>query len=183
MAWRRHLNAYDLITENHFHDLGKLCFAFTAFWGYLTFAQYLIMWYGNMAEETHFFRLRLIQPWRWVTFSAVVLVFAPFFGLMARAAKVYLPTFVLFAVCTVVGTWLQRYVEVYPSLYGVAPGLPFGLWELGVTALYFGVWGLSYIAFMDAFPKTRVTLLTSPYRDEVQVPVDAKTMEPLPAHE
>jgi len=38
-------------------------------------------------------------------------------------------------------------------------------------------------SFMDAFPKFRVLLLTSPYRDEVQVPVDARTMEPLPAHE
>ena len=184
MAWRKRLNAYDLITENHFHDLGKLCFAFTAFWGYLTFAQYLIIWYGNMGEETHFFRLRLVAPWQWVTFSVAILVFVmPFFGLMSRAAKVFLPTFVLFALCTVLGTWLQRYLEVYPSLYGVAPSLPFGLWELGVTALYLGSWALCYIAFMDAFPKTRVTLLTSPFRDEVQVPVDPKTMEPLPAHE
>ena len=37
MAWRRYLGAEGIIGENHFHDLGKLCFAFTAFWGYLTF--------------------------------------------------------------------------------------------------------------------------------------------------
>ena len=37
MAWRRYLVRYDLIQDKHFHDLGKLCFAFTAFWGYLTF--------------------------------------------------------------------------------------------------------------------------------------------------
>ena len=49
-----------MVQERHFHDLGKLGFAFTAFWGYLTFGQYLVMWYGNMGEETHFFRLRLI---------------------------------------------------------------------------------------------------------------------------
>ena len=46
-----------------FHDLGKLCFAFTAFWGYFTFGQYLVNWYGNLAEETHWQRLRLIQPY------------------------------------------------------------------------------------------------------------------------
>lgn len=182
--WRRHLNAYDLITEAHIHDLGKLCFAFSAFWGYLTFAQYLIMWFGNMGEETHFWRLRLIAPWKWVTFSVFILVFVvPFFGLMSRAAKVFLPTFVLFAVCSLIGTWLQRYGEVYPSLYGVAPHLPFGIWELGVFALYLGTFGLCYAGFMDAFPRMRVFMLTSPYRDEVQVPVDAETMEPLPAHE
>ena len=184
MWWRKHLNAYDLITEAHFHDLGKLCFAFTAFWGYLTFAQYLIMWFGNMGEETHFWRLRLIAPWKWMTFSVFILVFVlPFFGLMSRAAKVFLPTFILFAVCSLVGTWFQRYGEVYPSLYGVIPHFPFGLWEIGVFALYLGSFGLCYFAFMDAFPRMRVFMLTSPYRDEVQVPVDPKTMEPLPAHE
>ena len=40
--------------RDHFHDIGKLCFAFTAFWGYLTFGQYLVIWYGNMGEETFF---------------------------------------------------------------------------------------------------------------------------------
>ena len=182
--WRKHLNAYDLITETHIHDLGKLCFAFSAFWGYLTFAQYLIMWFGNMGEETHFWRLRLIAPWKWMTFSVFILVFVvPFFGLMSRAAKVFLPTFILFAVASIVGTWLQRYGEVYPSLYGVASSLPFGPWELGVFALYLGTFGICYTSFMDAFPRMRVFLMTSPYRDEVQVPVDPRTMEPLPAHE
>jgi hypothetical protein len=76
-----------------------------------------------------------------------------------------------------------RYLEVYPSLYGVAPSLPFGLWEVGILLGYIGIWGTCYLAFMNAFPRARVTLMTSPYRDEVQIPVDAETMEPLPAHE
>jgi hypothetical protein len=185
MAWRRYLAADDLITETHFHDLGKLCFAFTAFWGYLTFSQFLIIWYANMAEETHWPRLRLIAPWKGATFAAAMLAFgAPFFGLMSKAAKLFFPTFILFAVCSLLGTWLQRYVTVYPALYGDTPtSMPFGVWEIGVAFMYLGIWGLCYSAFMDAFPKMRVVLQTSPYRDEVQVPVDPKTMEPLPAHE
>jgi hypothetical protein len=184
MAWRRFLNVYDLVTEHHIHDLGKLCFAFTAFWGYLTFGQYLIIWYGNLAEETHWTRLRLIAPWQGVTLAIVFLAFVlPFFGLMSRAAKVFLPTFILFALCAILGHYLVRYDEVYPALYGVADNEPFGLWEIGAFLLYAGTWGTSYMAFMDAFPRMRTTLMTSPYRDEVQVPVDPDTMEPLPAHE
>ncbi len=184
MAWRRYLNRYDLITDRHFHDLGKLCFAFTAFWGYLTFGQYLVIWYGNLGEETHWMRLRLIHPWEGLTIAVVVLMFViPFFGLLSRAAKVFLPTMAIFALSTVVGLWFHRYLEVYPSLYGVTADLPFGLWEIGIGLGYLGVWGLCYLAFMDAFPRFRVTLMTSPNRDEVQVPVNAKTMEPLPAHE
>jgi hypothetical protein len=184
MWWRKELRAYDMITEAHFHDLGKLAFAFTAFWGYLTFSQYLVIWYGNFAEETHFMRLRFIPPWKWLAFALIFMNFLiPFLGLVSRAAKVYLPTFVAFATISLVGTWLQRYLEVYPSLYGVADHLPFGIWEIGLALFYLGVFGSTYFLFMNAFPRMRVTLMTSPFRDEVQVPVDPETMEPLPAHE
>ena len=184
MAWRRFLGAEALIGENIFHDLGKLCFAFTAFWGYLTFSQFLIIWYGNMGEETHWPRLRLIEPWVHFSVSAVMMVFfAPFFGLLSRAAKVYRPTLALFATISLGGMFLVRYLEVYPSLYGEATANPFGIWEVAVLLGFAGIWGTCYLAFMNAFPRMRVTLMTSPYRDEVQVPVDAKTMEPLPAHE
>ncbi|HUQ19760.1 MAG TPA: hypothetical protein VM099_09125 [Gemmatimonadaceae bacterium] len=183
MAWRRYLGAYDLITEKHFHDLGKLCFAFTAFWGYITFGQYLVIWYGNMGEETHWARLRLIQPWLPVTLTAVTLMFGPFFGLMSRAAKVYLPTMALFAMFTVVGLWFHRYLEIYPSIYHASTDVPLGFWEFGITLGFLGIWGFCYTSFMDAFPRMRVVFMTSPFRDEVQVPVNAKTMEPLPAHE
>jgi hypothetical protein len=184
MAWRRFLGRYDLIEDRHFHDLGKLVFAFTAFWGYLTFGQYLVIWYGNVGEETHWMRLRLIAGWRVPTLVGLVLMFCfPFFGLLSRAAKVFLPTMLLFSMGTVVGLWIHRYIEVYPSIYGVVPHALIGVWEIGVTAGLLGIWGLCYLAFMDAFPRMRVLLMTSPFRDEVQVPVDPRTMEPLPAHE
>jgi hypothetical protein len=90
-------------------------------------------------------------------------------------------------------------VEIYPSIYAAGPAgaeaqvgeavtttaasAPFGLYEVGVTLGFLGLWGLCYLAFMNAFPRMRVMMLTSPYRDEVQVPVNPETMEPLPAHE
>ena len=184
MWWRNQMKVDDLVTINHFWDLGKLCFAFTAFFGYISFAQYLVVWYGNLPEETHFYNLRLSGVWKPVTQLIPILAFAlPFGGLISKAAKVYLPTFVLFAIASLVGTWLHRYIEVYPSIYGVAEHLPFGLYEIGVTLGMLGLWFTCYFAFMDAFPKMRVFMMTSKYRDEVQVPVDPRTMEPLPAHE
>jgi hypothetical protein len=184
MWWRRYLNAYELIPEAKFHDLGKLCFAFTAFWGYLTFGQYLVNWYGNMAEETHWQRLHLVRPWLPFTLGVVFLVFVlPFFGLVSRAAKVYLPTFIAFAFASLLGLWTLRYIEVYPPVHGIVERAPFGIWEIGVTLGVLGLWGASYAAFMNAFPRMRVVLMTSKHRDEVQVPVNPDTMEPLPAHE
>ncbi len=88
LAWRRFLGAEEYIRENIFHDLGKLCFAFTAFWGYLTFGQYLVLWYGNLGEETHWPRIRLIEPWVRMTVSAVLMVFfLPFFGLISKRGE------------------------------------------------------------------------------------------------
>jgi hypothetical protein len=184
-AWQSHLDgAAGLIEEVHFHDIGKLCFAFTAFWGYLTFGQYLVIWHGNLGEETFFMHNRLAGVWKWFTVASVIMVFfAPFFGLLSRAAKVKKLPMTIFALSSLVGMWVMRYIEVYPSTYGVPDRLPFGLWELGCLLLYGGLWGVCYTKFMDAFPRIRVTLSTSPYRDEVQVPVNPETMEPLPAHE
>jgi hypothetical protein len=195
--WRNALGAEELIQERHFHDIGKLCFAFTAFWGYITFSQFLVIWYGNMPEETHFFFLRMSHPWVGMTVGVGVLMFVlPFFGLMGKFPKIFTPTMTFFALSSITGLWMQRYVEIYPSIYaasaeplagaeGAASSipLPFGLYEIGVTLGFLGLWGVCYLAFMNAFPRIRVLMLTSVYRDEIQVPVDPKTMEPLPAHE
>jgi hypothetical protein len=184
LSWRKFLGAYDLIGEKHFHDLGKLCFAFTAFWGYLTFGQYLVIWYGNFAEETHWMRLRLMSPWKNLSLVVVYMMFVlPFPGLISRAAKVFLPTLAFFAIVSVVGLWFHRYIEVYPALHSEALAAPLGIWEIGVTLGFLGAWGLCYASFMNAFPRMRVTLMTSAHRDEVQIPVNPETMEPLPAHE
>jgi len=175
----------ELVTEKHYHDVGKLCFAFTAFWGYITFSQFLIIWYGNLAEETHFFTLRLTGVWKTTTMAAALLTFiVPFFGLLSVKAKTFSPTMILFATSSFLGLWFARYTEIYPSIYGTkVDHLPLGFWELGIFAGFAGLFAWSYAQFMDAFPKAQVFKMTSPYRDEVQVPVDPDTMEPLPAHE
>ena len=125
-----------------------------------------------------------MEPWVRFSVSAVMCVFfAPFFGLLSRAAKVFRPTLALFTLISLGGMFLVRFLEVYPSLYFEPSSNPFGILEIAVALGFLGIWGTCYLAFMNAFPRMRVTLMTSPYRDEVQVPVNAKTMEPLPAHE
>ena len=181
--FRTQLVAHEIIGEQQFHDIGKLCFAFTAFWGYLTFSQYLVIWYGNWNEETHFFNLRLSGVWKTWTLATVVLMFLPFFGLMGKYPKMWAPTMTFFAVSSILGLWIHRYIELYPSIYGEVTTLPFGLYEVACFVGYLGLWGWCYTSFLDAFPKIRVFMMTSEYRDEVQIPVDAETMEPLPAHE
>jgi hypothetical protein len=76
------------VTVEHYHDMGKLVFAFIVFWTYIAFSQYMLIWYGNLPEETFWFLRR--QTGEWTQLSLLLLFghFAvPFFGLISRSPK------------------------------------------------------------------------------------------------
>jgi hypothetical protein len=78
----------DVITVEHYHDLGKLLFGFTVFWAYIGFCQFFLIWYGNIPEETMWYRHRLHGSWAAVSvFLAVGHFGLPFFYLMPRSIK------------------------------------------------------------------------------------------------
>jgi hypothetical protein len=77
-----------VITVEHLHDVGKFLFAFTAFWAYIAFSQFFLVWYANLPEETIWFKARLEGSWKVVSILLIVGHFvAPFFFLMGRAVK------------------------------------------------------------------------------------------------
>jgi hypothetical protein len=76
------------VGTEHFHDLGKLLFAFTVFWAYIGFSQYFLIWYGNIPEETIFFRSRAVGSWGSVSLWLAAAHFViPFFFFMPRTVK------------------------------------------------------------------------------------------------
>ena len=152
--WRRHLGLQDLVTPATFHDLGKLCFGFTVFWAYLFFSQFLVIWYGNLPEETSFLFLRMVRPeWRGISTAMLVLVFLiPFWGLIGVKPKKTPALLGTFATISLVGLWTDRYVFTMPSMVQEAPKLPLGWPELAVTAGFLGLWGLAYVWFARRFP-------------------------------
>jgi hypothetical protein len=76
------------ITVEHQHDLGKLLFAFIFFWSYVAFSQFMLIWAGNLPEETEFFRPRMFSEWRYVSFALIFGHFAlPFVGTISRNVK------------------------------------------------------------------------------------------------
>jgi hypothetical protein len=88
VALRAHGLMKDVVSIEHFHDLGKMLFAFTVFWAYIGFSQFFLIWYGNIPEETIFFRERLHGSWSAVTFLLAAGHFViPFFFLMPRTIK------------------------------------------------------------------------------------------------
>ena len=160
--WRGHLGLADLITPRTLHDIGKLCFAFTVFWMYLFFSQFIVIWYGNMPEETSFMMLRIAaQPWRPIGILMVILVFLiPFWGLMGVVPKKTPAILGTFAVISLVGLWLDRWVFVVPSIVQSATRAPLGWPELLVTVGFLGFWGLAHLWFATRYPIVSPRLLT-----------------------
>ena len=94
-----HLGVTDLVSPKQRHDLGKLCFGFTVFWTYLMWAQFLVIWYGNLPEETGFVFARLWGPWLPIGKAVFIGMFLiPFFGLLGVAPKKTRVTLGFFAV-------------------------------------------------------------------------------------
>jgi hypothetical protein len=131
-----------LTRERVLHDLGKLVFGFSVFWFYLLFAQYIVIWYGDIPVETFFIVIRdHHMPWLPLSWGAFVLIwFLPFTFLMSAQAKKTPAILGTIALLGMVGMWLERYVLVVPSL---SPHkVPFGIVELLVTVGFAGLFGL-----------------------------------------
>jgi len=152
----------EFISEKQRHDLGKLCFGFTVFWTYLMWAQFLVIWYGNMPEETGFVFARLWGPWRPIGVAVGTGVFLiPFAGLLGVAPKKAPITLGVLASISFVALWLERYLLVTPSVT-LEAGPVFGLPELGPMLLFVGLFLFCYAIFSRTFPMVspRLALIT-----------------------
>ncbi|MGH7508413.1 MAG: hypothetical protein ACREMZ_02955 [Gemmatimonadales bacterium] len=147
-----HLGVADLVSPKQRHDLGKLCFGFTVFWTYLMWAQFLVIWYGNLPEETGFVFARLWGHWLPIAQAVFLGMFLiPFFGLLGVAPKKNRVTLGFFATVSLVALWLERYLLVMPSITPL-PGPAFGVPELGPTLAFAGLFLLCYALFARSFP-------------------------------
>jgi hypothetical protein len=135
------------------HDLGKLAMAFCIFTGYLFYAQFLTIWYGNLPEETRYVILRVkLNPWEPLAWVILFMVFlGPFFFFLSRRVKVKRVPVIVISVVIMVGMWLERFILVVPSLWKQG-GIPIGASEILVTAGFFGLVGLSITTFLQRIP-------------------------------
>jgi hypothetical protein len=148
----RNLGISDLVSPKQRHDLGKLCFGFTVFWGYLMWAQFLVIWYGNMPEETGFVFARLWGHWLGLGEMVFIGIFLiPFIGLLGVLPKKMPVTLGFFATISLVAFWLERYVLVAPSVSPL-PGPAFGVPDLAPTFLLLGLFLFAYALFARTFP-------------------------------
>lgn len=150
MHLRKKSKLGEAMTIEHYHDLGKLMFGFTVFWTYIGFSQFMLIWYGNIPEETIWYKHRWEHGWQYVSLLLVVGHFiAPFLVLIFRASKRNLAVMKTMAIWFLIMEFVDLYWIIMPNFTIVNPDAHHGLhfsWQhlatmagVGGTFLWF-VW-------------------------------------------
>lgn len=117
------------VTKDHFYSLGTLLFAFTIFWAYIAFSQYMLIWYGDLPEETSWFAHRWQGGWTVISVILIISHFiVPFFALLS------LPSKTNFGRLKFISVWIiaAHFIDVY---WLIMPGMKVG------EGAYFFSWG------------------------------------------
>ncbi len=126
------MGVLQLFSSEHSHDFGKLIFAFVCFWAYIWYSQFVLIWYGNMPEETVYYVNRLQNDWDWLFYFNLLINFViPFFVLLPRSAK--RNPYLLKRVCVLllVGRWFDLYLLIGPAVLN--QGAKIGFVEVSVS--------------------------------------------------
>jgi hypothetical protein len=143
-----------MVNANHLHDLGKFMFAFSIFWTYVWFSQFLLIYYANIPEEAVYFDERFEGydgRYKIVFFLNVLINFVfPFLVLMTRDAKRHL-IFLQIVCCAIIGGhWIDFYLMIMPGTVGENGG--FGPVEFGMVAIFAGAFALVVGTFLAKAP-------------------------------
>lgn len=129
--------------EEHLHDVAKFMFAFSIFWTYLWFSQYMLIWYSNQPEETIYFKHRVQGPYKGIFFLNLIINFiCPLLILMKRGAKRNYTLVTFMAVLIIFGHWIDYYQQVMGSIskdHVTLGWLDFGVLSFFVGAMILGV--------------------------------------------
>lgn len=146
------------VNENHIHDLGKFVFAFSVFWTYIWFSQFILYWYSNIPEEIVWFNERMFfnrGNYASMFYLNLVINFLfPFFFLMTRDAKRKMIWLKVACVVIVIGHWFDTYLMIMPGVLQEHGGLNFGtlFLELGLLLVYVGLFGFVVLRSLSKIP-------------------------------
>ncbi len=152
----------EFVTQEHLQDLGKFMFAFSIFWTYLWFDQFMLIWYGNIPEETIYFKIRSQGPYRGLFFLNLVLNFlCPLLIFMKKATKRNYTIVTFMCVLIIFGHWIDFYQMVMPGTVKFHPHLSW--FEFGIPLGFVGIimWGVGRFA-----SKAPMTAMNHPFLKE-----------------
>jgi len=127
-----------LVTTEHMHDLGKFMFAFSIFWTYLWFSQYMLIWYSNQPDETFYFKMRQQGPYSIIFYANFIINFCmPILILMSRPSKRNYFTLTFMAMIIIFGHWLDFYQMIMPGAVGADWHISW--YEIGIFIGFVGI--------------------------------------------
>jgi hypothetical protein len=133
----RSMGYLHFINKEHLHDMGKYLFGFSVFWMYLWYSQYMLIWYGNLPEETVYYFER-IQHFKFLFVGNVILNFGlPFVLLLDRGMRRRWIALVVTAMIVLVGQWVDHYLLIAPGITGEASNI--SLADIGISIGYLGM--------------------------------------------
>lgn len=136
-------NYLELTNEEHLHDVGKFMFAFSIFWTYLWFSQFMLIWYANIPEETVYFKPRAEGVYSGIFWLMFIINFlAPLLILMTRGSKRNYGTITFMSLLIIFGHWLDFYQMVFPGPMTDDKGVthvPMILYDFGVALGFVGL--------------------------------------------
>ncbi len=143
------------LTPAQFHDLGKLFFGFCLVWADFFYCQLVVIWYGNIPEETHYVIQRtLLAPWEylaWIIFAVCFIV--PFFILLNQKIKTKPAFMILLCSVIIIGLWFEHLLLLGPAWNANAQTIPVGINDGLITLGFFGLMASAIALYFNLFPE------------------------------
>ena len=152
------------LTPDHFHDIGKLFFAFCLLWADFFYVQLLVIYYGNIPEETHYVIVRtMLAPWNklaWMVF--LVCFLGPFFILLNKNVKTRPVFMAAIGTIVIIGIWFEHLLLLGPALNHNTSSIPLDISDGLISLGFFGLMALAIHFFLHVFPELSGNERTEP---------------------
>jgi len=152
---------FPFFNKYHLHDFARYIFMLSIIWGYFWFAQFMIIWYGNIPEETGYFYVRWQAGWKVLFFLEIGLNwFLPFMVLLPVKASRNMTLITIVIICLIIGQYIDLFVQIIPGTTGA---LKFGWISAGT---FLGYAGLFSLVVATTLSKAKIIPPNHPYLDE-----------------
>ncbi|MFP4440908.1 MAG: hypothetical protein ACLFVO_27040 [Chloroflexaceae bacterium] len=134
----------EVVTPEHFYDLGKLLLGFVMIWAYIHLSQFLIIWAGNLPEEVTWYTARIRGGWGWIgRFLILTLFVLPFLLLLSRRLKFSIPVLSTLAATIVLLFLVDLFWFIVPTFHPA--DLQVHLFDLLIPIGIGGIWVAAFV--------------------------------------
>jgi hypothetical protein len=139
----------------HFHDIGKLFFAFCLLWADFFYVQLMVIYYGNIPEETHYVLIRtMLAPWNKLAWTVFIICFiGPFFILLNKRIKTKPILMMIICSVVIIGIWLEHLLLLGPALSHEAQSIPISVSDGLISLGFLGLMVIAVGYFLNVFPE------------------------------